>query len=68
MTVMLSLVLLCQKRTSLSLAVLGLSLPCSVPATRALHAFQRICHAHSNGWKEPPTRSPLFPCWDKPLG
>lgn len=46
MTATLSLALLCQKRKSLSSAVLGLSLPCLVPAHRALSAFQMTCHAH----------------------
>lgn len=80
MTATLSLALLCQKRKSLSPAVLGLSLPCSVLAPWALCARTQgslcssedlSCSPHpqrSNGWKEPPTRSPLFPCWDKPLG
>lgn len=76
MTTRLSLALLCQKRKSLSPAVLGLFLPCSVPAAWALCASTQgspcfpedlLCSPrlqHSSGWKEPP-RSPLFPCRDK---
>lgn len=46
MTAMLSFTLLCQRRKSLSPAVLGLSLPCLVPAHRALCAFLMTCRAH----------------------